>query len=163
LYENPDPALQARLRAQIGNVAYFQEDYPVALQQWTFAYQQLDNPNWKQWILYRIGICQQRLGRFTDADRTFAAVEAEYPGTEVAHRAQLRQGVHGFYVQVGAFADAGDAQKAAEVIGSLGSIPEEVDQQGLKVVRTAGVPSYAQAAQLKNRLVGEYPDARVMP
>jgi tetratricopeptide (TPR) repeat protein len=163
LGEKPDPALQARLHSQLGNVAYFQEDYAVALQQWTIAYHQLDQPVWKQWVLYRMGICQQRLGRFADADRTFELVQGEYPGTEVARRAQARQGVHGFYVQVGAFTDAGDAQKAAYTIGAVGSIPEETDQRGLKVVRTAGVPSYAQAAALKNRLATQYPDAAIMP
>jgi tetratricopeptide (TPR) repeat protein len=163
LGEKPSPALQARLHGQLGNVAYFQEDYAVALQQWTIAYQQLDNPGWKQWVLYRMGICQQRLGRFADADRTFEIVQGEYPGTEVASRARARQGVHGFYVQVGAFTDAADAQKAAYTIGTVGSIPLEADQHGLKVVRTSGVPSYAQAAALKNRLIGQYPDARIMP
>jgi tetratricopeptide (TPR) repeat protein len=163
LGEYPSPALQGRLRAQIGNVAYFQDDYAVALQQWTIASAQLDNPQWKQWILYRIGICQQRLGRFDDADHTFAVVQDEYPGTEVARRAQARQGVHGFYVQVGAFNDSSDVQKAAYAVTSAGSIAEEIDQRGLKVVRSAGLPSYAQATALKTRLVGEYPDARVMP
>ena len=163
LEEKPSPELQARLHGQVGNVTYFQEDYAVALQQWTIAYQQLNNPLWKQWVLYRMGICQQRLGRFVDADRTFEIVQGDYPGTEVASRAHAREGVHGFYVQVGAFTDAGDAQKAAYVVGATGSIPQEVDQHGLKVVRTAGVPSYSQAAALKNRLIGQYPDARIMP
>jgi tetratricopeptide (TPR) repeat protein len=163
LAEDPSPALQARLRGQLGNVAYFQDDYAVALQQWTIAYSQLDNPQWKQWILYRIGICQQRLGRFTDADRTFAAVQDEYPGTEVAQRAQARQGVHGFYVQIGAFSDATDVQKAADALSAAGSLAQEVNQRGLKVVRSAGLPSYAEAAELKSRLLGDYPDARVMP
>ena len=163
LGESPSPALQARLRGQLGNVAYFQEDYAVALQQWTIAYAQLDNPQWRQWVLYRIGICQQRLGRFADADHTFAVVQEEYPDTEVAQRARARQGVHGFYVQVGVFSDANDVQKAAYAVSSAGSIAQGVDQRGLKVVRSAGLPSYSQAAALKGRLLGEYPDARVMP
>jgi hypothetical protein len=36
-------------------------------------------------------------------------------------------------------------------------------EKGLTVIRTADVPSYAQAQQLRQQLASLYPDARVMP
>jgi tetratricopeptide (TPR) repeat protein len=163
LNQYPPKVLEARLHGQLGNVAYFQDDYATALQQWTVAYGQLENLQWKQWVLYRMGICQQRLGRFVDADRTFSIVQREYPNTEVAARAAAREGVRGFYVQVGAFSQTSDAQKASQAVSDIGSIPVQAPDRGLTVVRTSGVPSFAMAAELRLKLVSAYPDARVMP
>jgi tetratricopeptide (TPR) repeat protein len=164
LNQYPPKPLESRLHGQLGNVAYFQDDYATALQQWQVAYGQLENLQWKQWVLYRMGICQQRLGRFVDADRTFNIVRRDYPNTEVAARAAAREGVRGFYVQVGAFSQSGDAQKASQAVSAIGSIPVATPAGGgLTVVRTSGVPSFAMAAELRLKLVSAYPDARVMP
>jgi tetratricopeptide (TPR) repeat protein len=163
LNQYPPKPLESRLHGQLGNVAYFQDDYATALQQWAVAYDQLENLQWKQWVLYRMGICQQRLGRFVDADHTFSIVQREYPNTEVAARSAAREGVRGFYVQVGAFSQPGDAQKAAAAVTAIGSIPVQAPDRGLTVVRTSGVPSFTMAAQMRLRLVSQYPDARVLP
>jgi len=163
LNEKPFKLLETRLHGQLGNVAYFQGDFATALQQWSVSYAQLENPQWKQWVLYRMGICQQRLGRFADADRTFAMVQDQYPGTEPAARAKAHQGVRGFYVQVGAFSQAADIAKAAAAVTAAGSIPQQAEEKGLTIVRTSGVPSYALAVALRSKLAAKYPDAQVMP
>jgi Flp pilus assembly protein TadD len=163
LSQNPSPAVESRLHAMLGNVAYFEDDYSTALREWTLANGELDQPDWKSWILFRMGICQQRLGRFADADQTFARVQQLYPNTEPAQRAAGRQGVHGFYVQLGAFAQAADAEKAAAAVVALGSVPTKIIQGNLTVIRTMGVPTFAQATSLRGRLSGQYPDARVGP
>jgi len=163
LSEKPSLPLEARLHGQLANVAYFQEDFATALQQWTLAYAQLEDPQSKPWVLYRMGLCQQRLGRFADADRTFVMVQEQCPGTEVAARAKAHQGVRGFYVQVGAFSQAEDVAKAAAAVTAAGSIPQQAEEKGLTIVRTSGVPSYALAVALRSKLAAHYPDARIMP
>ncbi|MDP9172264.1 MAG: SPOR domain-containing protein [Planctomycetota bacterium] len=163
LSQTPTMPVEARIHAQLGNVAYFSEDYSTALREWTLADAQLDMPMWKAWILYRMGICQQRLGRFTDADQTFSRVQQLYPNTEPATRAHSREGAHGFYVQLGAFAQAADAQRAAAAILALGSVPMKTMQGNLTIIQTKGMPTFSQASALRARLVGSYPDAKIMP
>src|SRR5437764_3383906 len=64
----PSPQLEPLIRAGAANVAYFQDDYPKAMQEWAAAYNGLQDADSKAWVLYRIGLCQQRLGRFEQAD-----------------------------------------------------------------------------------------------
>ena len=63
------------------------------LEQWSQAYPHLTDPDQRVWALYRIGLCEQRLGRFEHADATFAQVQKQYPGTVPAARAREKQGV----------------------------------------------------------------------
>ena len=110
-----------------------------------------------------MGVCEQRLGRFDDADRTFQRVEQQYPGSEYVPYARSREGIRGFYVQVGVYSKQSDIQKAASAVASAGSAPLKTNDKGLTVIRTSDVPSYDQAQDLKERLASRYPDARVMP
>src|SRR5688500_18707642 len=64
LTREPSPELEGRIRASLANVAYFQDDYTAALNQWSTAYDKLDVPETRAWVLYRIGLCHQRLGKF---------------------------------------------------------------------------------------------------
>ena len=166
LRASPPPWLEARIQAALANIAYQQDDYPTALREWTTAYPNLDQPDWKAWALYRIGLSQQRLGRFEEADQTFAMVQRQYPtaaGGEPAQRARQHQGVRGFFVQVGAYSRRGDADKAAAAIRAAGLPPQEADDHGLQAVRTGPVPSYAQAQSIKARLAAMFPGATIIP
>src|SRR3954465_2468151 len=85
---NPGPKLEPHIRAGVANIAYFQNDYATALQQWTAAYDKIRDEETNAWILYRIGVCQQRLGDFDTADKTFATVQDSFKNTEAADRAR---------------------------------------------------------------------------
>ncbi|HEX4054002.1 MAG TPA: tetratricopeptide repeat protein [Tepidisphaeraceae bacterium] len=163
LSQNPRPAVAARLRAQLGNVAYYQNDFSTALRELSDAYRSVGDPAAKPLILYHMGICEQRLGRFEDADRTFQRVQQDYPGSEYAAHARAHEGIRGFYVQLGAYSRQSDINEAAGAVAAVGSAPLKTTDGNLTVIRTADVPSYEQAEQLKARLAGRYPDARVMP
>jgi tetratricopeptide (TPR) repeat protein len=163
LSHDPAPAVAGRLHAQLGNVAFYQDDYSTALREFNAAYTLVDDPQNKPLILYHMGVCEQRLGRFDDADRTFQRVEQQYPGSEYVPYARSREGIRGFYVQVGVYSKQSDIQKAASAVASAGSAPLKTNDKGLTVIRTSDVPSYDQAQDLKERLASRYPDARVMP
>jgi tetratricopeptide (TPR) repeat protein len=160
---DPRPVLAARLHAQLGNVCYYQEDYSTAVRELEIARAQLQAPQSKDLILYHIGIGQQRLGRFEDADRSFLKLQQDYPNSPYCAGARSHQGIRGFYVQVGAYSRLADIDKAANAVANAGSVPLKTTDKGLTIVRTADVPSFAQAEQLKARLTAQYPDARVMP
>ena len=125
---------------------------------------QLDKPETKSWVLYRIGLCQQRLGRFADADKTFAAVQQGYPNSVPAQRAAERQGARSFYVQVGTFSSPAGADKTVAALRAQGTMPEKtVDAKGRHIVRVGPLASFQQAQSVKQRLAGSYPDAMIIP
>jgi tetratricopeptide (TPR) repeat protein len=164
LANNPRPTVAARLHAQLGLVSFDQRDYAAAVPELQTAYGMLDASQPKDLILYRIGVGQQRLGRFADADTTFQRLLQDYPNSSYASLAKAHQGVRGFYVQVGAYSKESDIEAAARAIAVSGTAPMKTSSNnGLTIIRTADVPSYAQADQLRQRLAGQYPDARVMP
>ncbi len=163
LSNDPRPTLAARLHAQLGNVCYYQQDYSAAVPELTAAFNLLDPSQPRDLILYHIGIGQQRLGRFDDADRTFQRVEQDYPNSPYAAAARAHEGIRGFYVQVGVYSRQSDVDTAARAISAAGSVPLTSTNAGLTIIRTADVPSFAQAEELRLRLAGQYPDARVMP
>jgi tetratricopeptide (TPR) repeat protein len=160
---DPRPVIAARLHVQLGNVCYYQEDYSAAVPELATAYNLLDPSQPKDLVLYHIGICEQRLGRFDDADRTFQRVQQDYPNSAYAAPARAHEGIHGFYVQIGAYSQPRDIDNAARAAAAAGSAPLKTTEKGLTIIRTADVPSYGQAQQLRERLATQYPDARVMP
>lgn len=164
LAQNPEPLLQAYIRASLANVAYFQEDYAAALQQWTSAYDKLDREDLKAWSLYRSGLCQQRLGRFIDADRTFAQVQQNYPNTVPGQRAREHQGVRSFYVQLATFRSTASFDKASSSLRAQGVVPvRSNDSRGYSILRIGPFSTYADAKRQQQRFASQYPDALIVP
>jgi TolA-binding protein len=162
LDQRPMQPLEAYIRTSLANVAYFQEDYPAAIGQWSAAIDNLDRDDLKAWALYRIGLCQQRIGKFEDADRTFATVQQKYPGVP-AQRAKEHQGARGFFLQVATFETQPQADKAIAELSKEGlTARKAVDPAGHHVVRIP-TATYGQAVYLKNRFASKYPDAVVLP
>ncbi|MDB5303061.1 MAG: Pseudouridine synthase [Phycisphaerales bacterium] len=159
----PPPVVQADLHAQIANIAYYEEDYNTAAREWQTAYQNAQPDTVKAPILYRIGLCQQRLGRFNEADRSFAIVRQQYPDTEAAGKAASRVGARAFYVQVGVFADATNAEKAAIALRQQGFATSRAVDAGRQIVRVGPMATYAEARDTKTRLGALYPGAIIQP
>jgi outer membrane protein assembly factor BamD (BamD/ComL family) len=164
LEQSPHEPLQSYLRASLGNVAYFQDDYPAAIAQLKAAYDKLDRDDLKAWALYRIGLSQQRLGQFSAADQTFAAVQQLHPSSTPAQRAREHRGARAFYVQLATFASAASADGAAADLRRLGVPANRVsDSQGRALLRAGPVASYSQAQYLRTRFLDKYPDAFIIP
>lgn len=160
----PSPPLEALIEAGIGNIAYSREDYKTGIEHFGKAYPNLEKPQDQAWALYRIGLCQQRLGYFTEADRTFAAVQKRYPETEQSRRAGDHQGARQFFLQIGVFSNAANAEKALAGLRKNGvAAVRLVDSGGRHLVRVGPVQTYPQARELKTKLAGQYPDAMIVP
>jgi cell division septation protein DedD len=115
-------------------------------------------------VLYRAGLSQQRSGNFAEADKTFAAVQQQFPNTEPARRAAAHQGARGFHVQVGVFATPANADATLASLRTDGVIGMRLtDPAGRNVVRIGPAPTYEQAKALKTRLAAKYPDAIIIP
>ena len=164
LQSAPPARLDALIRAGIANVAYFEDDYPTAMQKWAEAYDGIQPAEARAWVLYRIGLCQQRLGRFDQADNTFTIVRHDYPGTEPAQRAGSHLGARAFWVQVGAYDQRANADKLVSSLQSQGfRVAKSIEPDGKQAVRVGPANTYSQAKSLKDRLASVYPDAQIEP
>ena len=164
LGQNPKPPLEAYIRTSLANVAYFQDDYQTAAVQGSAAYDKLDRPDVKAWTLYRVGLSQQRLGEFDQADRTFAAVQEQHGNTVPAQRAREHQGARAFYVQLATFASSTSADRAVADLRRQGVAANRVaDSQGRSLLRIGPIASYSQAQYFRTRFLQQYPDALVVP
>jgi TolA-binding protein len=164
LEQNPKNPLAAYIHASLGNVAYFQDDYQSALGQLNAAYDKLDNNDVKAWVLYRVGLCQQRLGQFSQADETFAAVEQFHPNTVPAERAKEHRGARAFWVQLATFASPATCDRAAMELKREGiNANRGADREGKAILRVGPLASYSQALYIKNQFAEKYPDAIILP
>ncbi len=164
LQQNPSPDLQRLIHAGIANTSYFLDDYTTALAEWSAAYPSFDDPAVKSFMLYRIGLCQQRLGQFAQADATFASVQQQYPDTDAARRSHDHQGFHSFTVQLATFANAKTADNMVNTLHRQGMMPSKsVNAQGNTVISIGPFASYQQALDVKNRFIPTYPQAIILP
>jgi TolA-binding protein len=164
LDQRPRQPLESYIRTSLANVAYFQDDYPTAISQWNAAYATLDRDDLKAWAMYRVGVSQQRLGQFAQADQTFANVQAAHPNTVPAQRAKEHQGARAFYVQLATFANPQGAQTAvAELRKKAITASLASNAEGNTLLRVGPLPSYGQAQYIKTQLASQYPDAIVLP
>ncbi len=165
LEQSPSKTLQAYVHTSLGNVSYWLGDFANAAAYWKEAYHQLEHDPLRASVLYRIGVCQQRLGNWTDADATLRRVQREFPGTDPAQQAQKRQTHHAFYVQIATFANAASAQKLAQELRSQGfSVTvQDRSQPKLSVVLSGPAQTYAHAQAIRNRLISRFPDALILP
>jgi tetratricopeptide (TPR) repeat protein len=160
----PPPDLEGRAQAGLANVAYFQEDYSTAIAAWTKSYDKLDDPQSKAWVLYRIGLSQQRFGQFAEADKTFGQVQQQHPNTEPARRAAAHQGAQGFYVQIGVYSTPANADNAVNGLRGQGIIGMRLtDSSGRNIVRVGPMRTYEEAKSVKTRLAAKYPDTLIIP
>lgn len=160
----PSPKLAALLHAGFANAAYFQEDYYTAMREWASAYPGLSDADARAWVMYRLGLCQQRLGRFEEADQSFRTVREQFPRTEPSQRAAAHQGARGFYVQLGAFTDPANADRTLASLRSQ-NFPavKSVEASGKQAVRVGPVNNYDQAKTMRARLLAAFPDAIIEP
>src|SRR5207249_1593934 len=137
---------------------------PASPLQLNAAYDKLDSDDINAWALYRVGLSQQRLGQFAQADQTFAAVQQFHPNSVPAQRAREHQGARAFYVQLATFASPASADNAAADLRRLGVAANRVsDAQGRALLRAGPIASYSQAQYLRARFADKYPDAFVIP
>jgi tetratricopeptide (TPR) repeat protein len=159
--------LDGDARAGAAMVAFAQEDYETALQQWKGAYAELKKPEDRIRTLYRMGQAEQRLGQWVLADQYFQQVQQLAPGTEVAANARAHQGFRAFYVQIVASVSSSQAtalQKQLNASGVAAQIaPGPTSATGHLSVRSGPMQTYSQAKSLRDRLLSKYPNALILP
>jgi tetratricopeptide (TPR) repeat protein len=160
------PALQAHIHTSLGNVCYWLEDYAAAEVHCRAAASLLAPGDLHAWVLYRMGLCQQRLGKWAAADGTFATIERQYRGTEAARRSVERRGAREFYVQVSAFSNPDSAEKFLRTLHGQGfpAVRLYKPDRKLHIALAGPLRDYAQATAMRSRLHTQgYKDAFIVP
>jgi tetratricopeptide (TPR) repeat protein len=160
------PDLEGRIRAGAANVAFSQDDYVTAIQQWTSALDKLEKPQDKLQCYYKMGRAAQRLGRWEDADKYFAVVQESAEGSELAIKASQLSGAKGFVVQLATFADARQADVALADLRRQGIIAQNVidpADRSKHLLRVGPMGTYAEAKGLKARFAVVYPNSVILP
>lgn len=161
---SPSATLESYLYTSLGNVSYWLDDYGAAESHWLNAYKRLDRDDLKAWILYRIGLCRQRLGNWANADAAFASVQRQYPGTEAATRAAAHQGARAFNVQVAAFKSTASADRLVSTLRSQKYPAFRQDKpNSLSLVLVGPCKTFAEANSYRSRLLPQYKDALITP
>lgn len=159
-----DKSLEGLIRASLADVAYWQDDFATAAEQGRAAYAMLDRGDDKAWVLYRTGVSQQRLGQFSDADKTLAMVQEYHAGSEPARRAQTRVGVRAFNVQVATYNNPTLAANAVTTLTRQGFRVATQQAAANRTVLFAGpYQTWGQAASARLRLIATFPDALIVP
>lgn len=161
---HPNNDLEQYIRISLGNICYWQDDYATALQQWTTVQGKMKDETLNAFALYRMGLCEQRLGNFSGADNTFDDVQKKYPTSDAALRAKSHTGFKYFAVQLATFANAKTADQTAKSLSrEIPSAQHVVDARGQHVVTVGHANNYAQALQIKSHFASRYPDAVIVP
>jgi tetratricopeptide (TPR) repeat protein len=164
LAENPTEPDLSQVRSALANVAFFQDDYLTAKGNWGAVSASAMDTDSRAWVLYRVGLCQQRLGRFDEADRTFQRVQRSYPDTEQAKRAEEHIGVRSFAVQVATMSQKSTADKLVDMLAKQGlKAAVTPDSKGRFVVSIPNLNSYSLAKQVRTQVAADYPDAMINP
>lgn len=159
----PPAALEGYIRVSLASVYFAQNDHEKAFEEYSRAYDKVAEPEIKSGILYRIGVIQQRLNRFDHADKTFAQLQAHFPGSYEAPRARERQGIRGFTVQLATYKNQKTADEAVAELRKQGVMASKTtDVRGLAIIRVTPV-TWNDAVAIKNRFAATYPDAVILP
>jgi tetratricopeptide (TPR) repeat protein len=164
LQHNPPALLEGDIRASLSNVKFLQDNFPDAISEATTAIPLVTSPQTKSLLLVGIGISQQRLGRFADADQTFKKVERLYPNTPAAQQARDHEGQTKFYVQLGTFKTSDQADAAIASLANSGEvISKRVLPTGVAIVDAGSYPSYPDAKRVRDKFIANFPTALIVP
>lgn len=160
----PSRQLEGLVQAGLGNANYWLGEYEEAEEHFQKAHA-IVGDDVKPWILYRVALCRQRQGKWSDADETFAKVIEQHPGSEAAQRAAAHKGARAFFVQLAAFQSVATADKLVTTLKGQGypAGRYEKRESGLQVVMAGPYQRYEEAAGVKGRLAGQFKDAMIVP
>lgn len=161
--------LRASAEAQLGNIAFDQDDYRRAAAHYEKALAHLPQRPPTDRVLLQYGTALQRSGQFDDGRRVFSRMLEHYPSSPHAGVAQTRQAwpENYFAIQCGAFGQQSSAQSLASALRARGlqaGVFGEARGGGrVFLVRVGRFANYADAARLLERTRAVARDAFVVP
>lgn len=165
LRHEPEGELDGFIRAGLANVAYWEGNFAEAERQWTSAYDRIEDRELRSWVWYRVGLSQQRQGKWEQADATFDRVRQQHPGSEASARAAAHRGARAFLVHVATFRNPASAQELVASLrqqGHAGAF-SKVNERGLHVVSSGAYKTYPEAVAARAKVLPRFRDALIVP
>lgn len=161
--------LTALIRAQLGHLAFDEDQYPQAAALYSQAEPDLPARGPLGQVLYQHGVSLQRSGRFADARPLFARVFKEFASSPLAVNARRKYDWNRDYftVQCGAFTKMESTREVVDELRQRGIqvwvSPETRNSENFYVVQAGRHRTYAEAAATARAIQPVVSDVFIMP
>lgn len=169
LYANPDINISWRIHAVTGVMRFEDREWESAARSIYRAIERMPNKPPMDALLYRLGLCYERTGRWRAAQEPYRQIVARFPNGHYAEHARRRIALRAdhFAVQAGAFRDAAHAQRLAAEFRQDG-LDAYIRQQPhdgdtLNIVLVGRYDRYEPAFEALRRVRGYVPSAQIWP
>lgn len=164
-----DPQLTWQPAAVLGILFFEDENWDAAAQLLSAATTRMPAAAPMDALLFRTGVCYERMGRWAAAQTPFRRIVSQFPGGPYAANAERRvqlQADH-FAIQCGVYSRSENANELVATLRQSGLSPSvSVEQRRgtpCYVVLEGRYASYQQANQALARIRGSVPDAVLWP
>lgn len=164
-----DTAVAWRAFAVLGVLSFEDEDWIAATDSFTRAVGQMPSLPPMDALLYRLGLCHERTGRWADALTAYRRIVSAFPAGRYAARADRRLQIQAncFAVQVGVFSRQDGALRQVGQLADDGLeayVRRELrDNELHHVVLVGRYESYSQAVAAVVRVRAHVPTAQLWP
>lgn len=149
-----------------GNLAFEDGKLTLAAQHYQPVVEQLPNESPKDIVLYRLGVCYSRQGRWQDGRTWFSQLTGAFPASSMEPLARRYLAVDGFTIQCGAYLDPANAQKQVRALRDQGAKDVRWVQDPRMKYHLVQVGSYATYREARDGLaqvMRSVPDAIIVP
>ncbi|MCG3181307.1 MAG: hypothetical protein BIFFINMI_03687 [Phycisphaerae bacterium] len=152
-------------RVGMGNLYFEQWQLPAARQEYQAVVEKLPNKSPKDLVLYRLGLCNARMGDWGSARGWFSQVLHLFPDSPTADSSRRYLGSDGFSIQCGAFEKPVNATEQVELLRKHNLVAERrMDTHGLLyLVQVGHYRSYEDARVALGRVRGVVSGAIIVP
>lgn len=147
----------------LGSIYYDKGQWQKTYDHYIKVVDKLNKASPSDWILYRLGLVSQRLGRWDKAKLFFARLIREFPRSEAARLAEAKMQYEAFTIQAGAFKEYRHAQTRIEELKRLGLEANIKKKGGLYIVYIGSWPTRKEAEKIYNKLKNKISDLQIIP
>ncbi len=167
--EGRDPELPWQAHAALGVLYFEDEQWAAAARVFKDALERMPAKPPMDAYLWRLGLCYERLGRWTSALSVFSQIEERFPrgsyADQAARRVRLR--ANAYAIQCGVFAQRSNAERLAQELRKQGlSVAVRPEPRGdgeYSVVLEGNYGSYEDATRALGCVRGFVPEAVIWP
>ena len=161
------PQVRSLAYAALGNLAFESDQDQAAIVYYERALNDLKREAPMDKVLFRLGVALQRQGAWDQAQRYFSKLMYWFKDSDMVTEARRRYAARSFSIQCGAFADARNANRQAQMLRNKGFPVEEKlllqNRKTLHVVLVGKYPDYAAAKADEARIAVHFQPTRIVP
>ena len=162
-----DAQLRGQALKALGDICYDQDDFPTAAEMYRQALDNLaESASPADAARFRLGVCLQRLGQWSQADLQFSRLIFLFPSGDMAAAAGRHIHATAWTIEVQSFRQKGGAEVLAmelRIKSFSGVVVEPISAEGgmMFAVRLGRFAAYQQAAEQLDAVKAIYSDAHI--